>query len=509
MLSAQALKAPIGVTLNAGHLLFGVLASFYCVPQYAEHVEADAFGIIGLFIILQAWINLFEVGAGTLIMRRSSLVKTHNNEDRQRFFGLLRGIELLVGIIVLLLILSANLLSSVIVWVVEAEKVGGFSTASLIILIVTAHACRLPAIIHRSGVMGLERHGILSLVMCLIHFLRYVGGLLLFSTYEVGVWSFLCWQIWVSIFETLIFAVSFYISIKADVKEFVSKPSFKEVRLEFPFLVGILIPSFLGVLTYQIDRAVLMGVLTLPEIGYLGVLAMFTSGFLMIAQPFSNVFLPKLTRYHALSSVSEFELTYSALIRMLMILGSVVTAFFLINSESVFAVMSLNADASEWLEKYVPIYLFGALAVLIFGSQYQLQIAHGDLRLHNFGSVLNVMLTLAAVLTFVPKFGMPAAAAIWVLLRWVWGFTWASIVHWKIRREIFYGWLIGDIAKTGVWVIVSNYLSLIFVSTIKSNISISLLLEYLLFLVVAFSLCIFSIKDVFRGFDEKSENVNC
>ena len=71
-LSIHTLKAPIGVTLNAGHLLFGVLASFYCVPQYAEHVEADAFGIIGLFIILQAWINLFEVGAGTLIMRRDN-----------------------------------------------------------------------------------------------------------------------------------------------------------------------------------------------------------------------------------------------------------------------------------------------------------------------------------------------------------------------------------------------------------------------------------------------------
>ena len=58
-LSIHTLKAPIGAAQRRAPVVWRT-ASFYCVPQYAEHVEADAFGIIGLFIILQAWINLFD-----------------------------------------------------------------------------------------------------------------------------------------------------------------------------------------------------------------------------------------------------------------------------------------------------------------------------------------------------------------------------------------------------------------------------------------------------------------
>jgi hypothetical protein len=62
------------------------------LPAYMTYLGAEAFGLIGFFTMLSAWMMLLDVGLSATISRQSASLK-HSLEQMIEFKHILRSVE--------------------------------------------------------------------------------------------------------------------------------------------------------------------------------------------------------------------------------------------------------------------------------------------------------------------------------------------------------------------------------------------------------------------------------
>ena len=79
-----------------------VIMSLAFVPIYIKYLGIEAYGLIGIFVMLQAWLALLDMGMRPALVREMARF-TGGALDTQSIWDLLRSIELIaLGIAVLI-----------------------------------------------------------------------------------------------------------------------------------------------------------------------------------------------------------------------------------------------------------------------------------------------------------------------------------------------------------------------------------------------------------------------
>ena len=72
------------------------------VPLYIKYLGIEAYGLIGIFVMLQAWLTLLDMGMKPALAREMARF-TGGGHDAQSVWDLLRSIEIVaLGIAVLI-----------------------------------------------------------------------------------------------------------------------------------------------------------------------------------------------------------------------------------------------------------------------------------------------------------------------------------------------------------------------------------------------------------------------
>ena len=270
-------------------LLVGILI----MPFYLGHMGAEAYGLIGFFSVLQAWLQLLDAGLSPSLVR--AVAHQQAAETQEYLSGrLLRSFEIIFLPLASLCCVAMHAGSE---WIavhwLNAKELSTETLVECIGLMGIVIALRLYSTLYKSGIQGLEQHAWLNIANVIIATLRYFGGLFLVSTISSDPVLFFEFQVLVGLVEALIFAARAYQQMPTPT--WLTGFNWQLVKPIIPFAASMSGTAVLWIVLTQIDKVLLSELLPLNEYGYFSLVALITTGIMMLSNPLAQTLLPRLT----------------------------------------------------------------------------------------------------------------------------------------------------------------------------------------------------------------------
>ncbi|WP_054086562.1 MULTISPECIES: lipopolysaccharide biosynthesis protein [Pseudomonas syringae group] len=470
-------------------MLIGILI----MPFYLGHLGAEAYGLIGFFTLLQAWLQLLDAGLSPSLVRavahQQSVAVSERNLGR-----LLRSFEL---IFLPMAVFSGLLVYMASPWLanhwLNANTLQPDTVIHCVGLMGVIIALRLYSTLYKSGIQGLEQHAWLNTANVLIATLRYFGGLLLVIQFSQDPRDFFEFQVMVGLIETLIFACKAWQQMPAP--RWLTGLDWQLIRPILPFAASLSLSAVLWIVLTQIDKALLSARLPLDEYGYFSLVALITTGIIMLTNPLIQTLLPRLTILLAEGRRDAMHGLFLAANRFVCTLLFPLSAVIALHGGQLILAWTGDATAARWSQPILGWYALGSAIMAASAFQFYLQYAYGQMRLHLWYSVVSAVITVPVMVIAIHSQGAYGAALAWFSIRVVSFAIWPMIVHRHLAPDIHRQWLT-DIARISTMTAVGLAISEPVFRLIADQSRISLLLALAASGIITLTLVVASHKPV-------------
>lgn len=408
------------------------------MPFYLAHLGAEAYGLIGFFTVMQAWLQLLDAGLSPSLVRAVAH-QPATREGRRSCGRLLRSFEIIFLPLTLGCALSIHLSSP---WIashwLNAQSLSTQSVSDCIGLMGVIIALRLYATLYKSGLQGLEQHAWLNGANVLIATLRYFGALWLVSSVSSDVRDFFIFQALVSLVETLIFAIRAWRQMPGAA---LAGFDTALVRPVLPFAASLSLTAVLWIALTQMDKVLLSERLPLAEYGYFSLVALVGTGILTLTNPLVQTLLPRLTRLVAEGREQDMHSLFLAAHRFVCTLLFPLAAIIALHGQALIYAWTGDAVAARWSQPVLGWYALGSAIMAISAFQFYLQYAYGQMRLHIGYSLVSAAISVPVMFWAIDETGVLGAALAWFGLRLVSLAIWPLIVHRHLAPTLHGPWL--------------------------------------------------------------------
>ncbi|KNZ31770.1 MAG: hypothetical protein AD742_14840 [Methylibium sp. NZG] len=293
-----------------------VLMTFALVPLYIRTLGLEAYGLIGLFVALQAWLTVIDLGLShtlTLEMARYSAGSTRPSDVR----GLLGAVQWLYG--------GIGLTVALLIWVTApyfAEhwfQASGLTTAVVLTslqLLGLNLVLRWAAQIFRAAIQGLQRQVWLATFTVAATALRTVGTVWLLVWGGGGVVAFFVWQLAVTALELawLVARLHRWMPPRDAAAQAGAHapagPTLAPLRRVWRFAGAVLVTNLCAAFMTQMDKLILSRALPLQEFGTYSFAFTLGTAVAVFTTPIFQAIGPRLTVDIASGDESRLIATY-------------------------------------------------------------------------------------------------------------------------------------------------------------------------------------------------------
>lgn len=419
-------------------LLIGILV----LPFYLGHLGAEAYGLIGFFAVLQAWLQLLDAGLSPSLVHRIAHYRGRLASGAQCYEPgqLLRSFEIIFLPLASLTVLSVYFSSG---WIahqwLQAQELSTDTIVQCISLMGLMVGLKLYATLYKSGLQGLELHAWLNGANILIATLRYFGGLFLVANVSQNPLDFFLFQTAVALFETLVFAVKAYALMPNPT--ILTGFDWAVVKPVLPFAASMSLTTVLWIILTQLDKVLLSNVLLLKEYGYFSLVALMSTGIMTLTNPLVQTLLPRMTMLVAENRIADMQALYLNATRFVCSLLFPLSGIIAFHSAELVFAWTGDAEAAQWSRLVLPWYVFGSAIMAVTAFQFYLQYAYGQLRLHVWFSLVSAALSIPLVVYAALEHGVYGAALAWFGLRMLTFLIWPSMVHKRFAPGLHRQWL--------------------------------------------------------------------
>lgn len=413
------------------------------VPLYIKYLGMEAYGLIGLFAVIQACLSLLDMGM-TPTLNREMARYTAGNHSPQSIQDMLRSIEFLCYGIAVLILLSIWVASGYFAqdWL-KVDKIPMATVERAISVMAVVVTLRFVEGIYRSALFGLQRQVLFNGASAVFATLRNAGVVVILAWGWPTIQAFFFWQAAVSILSVGMFAAVVHRSLPVPPEPASFSPS--AIASVWRFAGGVMGITIVATVLTQVDKIILSRLLPLEMFGYYALAGTIASIPYMIIGPITSAIYPRMVELYYQNNDSEFVSAYHQGAQLV----TVLTAPFvmLLFNFSVGAVFMWSGDVSL-AKNIAPI--LSALVVASFLNglvwmPYHCQLALGWTSLVLKINVVGVILFVPSILILVPRYGAVSAAWIWAVLNV--GIV-ISTTHWmhrKILLEEKWKWYYADV----------------------------------------------------------------
>ncbi len=274
-----------------GQISIAVL-NFIFIPTYIKYIGVEAYGLVGMFAVLQIALNTFDGFVIPLISREMSCY-IGGKKSLESLRNLLRTVEVIcfiIGLIfVTIVIFSADFFANN--WFV-VEKLPKDIVADAIVIAVFVVALRALEDLYKGVLIGLQEQVSLNIINVLCSIVRFVGVIYALKYYEASIKTFYYWQLLSSILTTFTFIVFCYKKIPGMLRY--ARFRIEEVKSNLEFSVGSFSNAFATFINSQTDKIIISKLLPLSQVGYYTLSSSIVNVLVMIANPVIFAFYPKL-----------------------------------------------------------------------------------------------------------------------------------------------------------------------------------------------------------------------
>jgi O-antigen/teichoic acid export membrane protein len=391
------------------------LMGFIFAPLYITIVGVEAYGLIGIFALLQAWLSLLDMGMTPTLGREMARFKA-GTHSRESIRDLLRSIEIIAILIAAVMscssILGANWMATS--WLKPDELpvemvIQAFSVMGLVI------GLRFVEGVYRSAIVGLQRQVIFNVVSSVMATFRWGGAAGILIWVSPTIKAFFVWQLIVSSVTLSILSYITYKTIPHGNRS--GRFSFDELRTVSKFAGGMLGINFLSLLLTQVDKTILSTLISLTEFSYYTLAATVAGTLFMFTGPVTQAFYPKFCEMHASGDKDGLSSSYHMGAQLIAVSAGSAAIVLIFFSETFLRLWTQDSLVSEKVAPLVSVLVLGNLLNGLMLIPYQAQLACGWTKLALYTNLVAVIIIIPALIFLAKYYGAIGAAWVWAVLN--------------------------------------------------------------------------------------------
>lgn len=431
--------APLVSTFLAG--LWAAGLGLLLMPVYLRHLGAEAFGLFGFLLTLQAWAVLLDMGLPTTASREMARYGAglHTPQGIRDLFASLEAVFLLVALLLgAALVAGAHWLATG--WL-QLSRLGVDEAARTLALMSAIVAAQWMATLYRSALNGLQLQSWLAGLTFVLSTLRGLGTLAVLLWISPRIDAFVLAQAAFFLVE----AVAMRWCLARRLPPVPGRFRRAALRPVLRFAAGMTLLSLLVTLLMQMDRLLLSRLLSLEQFGYFTLAMTVVGALFLVISPLFNAAYPRLAELFAAGREDQLASEYHAFTQ--------VAAFALLPLALTLALLAPQAIHAWTGDRHltaevaplVSLWTIGLALNGILHVPHSLQLAMGWLRLAAWLNAIAVVVAVPAILFLVPRHGAIAAGFVWIginLFQFVAG---PLVLHRRVLRGQLARWYLRDI----------------------------------------------------------------
>ncbi|MDD5462885.1 MAG: oligosaccharide flippase family protein [Methylococcales bacterium] len=385
------------------------------IPLYIKYLGIEAYGVIGIFALLQVWLGLLDVGMTPALSREMALF-TGGAHSAQSIRDLLRSIEIVVlGMAVLVasgIWAASGWLASD--WL-KVEKLPMGTVAQAFTIMGVISALRFIENIYRSCIVGLQKQVALNIINSIMATLKGLGAVGILIWVSPTIEAFFLWQGMISILTLGMFIYIVYHTLPTtDQKGRFSLPALKGIRRYAAGMVG---HAFLSLLLTQVDKILLSKLLPLEAFGYYSLAAIVAGALFTLVFPITQGFFPSFSKIVANQNQTQLIRIYHKSTQLATVIMGSAAIILMVFAEPILHLWTHNATLALRSAPLVSLLALGNLLNGLTWIPYQAQLAYGWTSFTIKVEIICVAVIVPAIFWVAPLYGAIGVACIWVVLN--------------------------------------------------------------------------------------------
>lgn len=385
------------------------------IPIYIRYLGIEAWGLVGVLSMMQAWLSLLDLGLTPTLSREMARF-TAGAHTPQSIRDLLRSMEIIYGVVALSVIL--------VVWVLADSLAGSWLKAGTIpnetvvnalVVMGLVLAARMVEQVYRGAIQGLQKYVWLNTIQSTLATVRWLGAVGVLAYGSATIEAFFAWQGFVSILTVLVFGIQTYRWLPPTERP--GRFDLEELNRVKAFAGGMAITTLLALLLTQVDKLMLSKILPLDDFGYYVLAGSVASMLTFLSAPLSIAISPRFAEQIARSEQAKLVQTYhraSQWMAVILIPSALTLASF---SESAVWAWSGDANLAKSVAPLLTLLALGAMFNGFMHIPYATQLAYGWTGFVIRLNMVAVVVVAPAILWAVPRFGGIGAAWVWLALN--------------------------------------------------------------------------------------------
>jgi O-antigen/teichoic acid export membrane protein len=423
---------------------FAALLQLAFIPLYVRFLGVEAYGLIGFYIMLQAVVQVLDLGLGPTMnreMARYSVLPDKTGEARD-FARTLEAGYWTFGISAgAIIALSAPLIATR--WI----NVGSLPLPLVqraLLLMGGLAALQLPISFYQGGLMGLQRQVLLNGVKIVMSMIGSGGSVLILWLVSPTITAFLGWQLAMGTVQALILGSCLWRSLPSGGRAPRIAPGL--LRNVWRFAVGMSGITISTLVLTQLDKLVLSKLLPLKMFGYYTLATALGNGLYVLITPVFNATFPKLSAMVASrdeNGVRELYHLGTQVMAVLVLPVALVTAFF---SYEIMALWTGNTETAQYTAPVLTILVIGTAMNGLMNIPYALQLAHGWTRIGFLINIFFVFTIVPSIIILATRYGAVGGATAWAVLNATYIIVGIPLTHRRILPGEAWKWVSQDVA---------------------------------------------------------------
>lgn len=419
------------------------LMSIAFVPLYIKYMGIEAYGLIGIFALLQAWLTLMDLGITPTLNREMArfVGGAHSTESIRE---LLHSLEAIVFSMALIMAASIWFLSD---WLgghwLKAEKLPITEVTKAISVMGLVVSLRFIESMYRGALLGLQRQVWVNVTSSGLATIRSFGAVAILAWWSPSLEAFFYWQLVVSIIATGMVAIAVHMFVPRSRGR--TRFSWVAVESVLRFASGMLATTLLSLLLMQVDKILLSRLLTLEAFGYYMLAATVANALYMLVTPVNQAFFPRFTELVTKGDVAGLAIVYhrgAQTISLAVIPSTLLLVFF---GYDLLRLWTGNETLAHQAAPLLALLSLGTMLNALMNIPYQLTLAYGWVSFAVWMNVIAVLLLLPAIYWATLYFGAVGAAWIWVILNLSYLLFAIHFIHQKLLTREKRRWILNGV----------------------------------------------------------------
>jgi O-antigen/teichoic acid export membrane protein len=394
---------------------WAIIMGLAFIPLYIKYLGIEAYGLIGMFGVLQACLSLLDMGM-TPTLGREMARYTGGSHSTESIRDLLRSIEMIVvGLAALIFVgvaLGANWIATH--WV-NAESLSIELVAQAFVIMGLVTALRFVEGIYRSAIIGLQRQVLFNVVNSIMATLRGLGAVGILGWVSPTIEAFFLWQGLVSIATLTILAVTTYQCLSSGDRN--GRFSIAALRSVWVFTRGMVGISFLTIVLTQLDKILLSKLLPLNDFGFYMLAAMIAGSVTILVAPITQAFYPKFCEQYARGDKAALSISFHKGAQLVTVIAGSAAIVLILLAEIFLRLWTQDDELTARVSILLRLLTAGYLLNALMWVPYQMQLAHGWTALTVKVNVVTVALVVPGLMWAAPRYGAVGAAWVWLALN--------------------------------------------------------------------------------------------